>query len=398
MTNIAILVAAGKGTRMNMALPKQMLPYRDSTVLECAAKPFAMHPEISGIVIVMPADGSYREFYDRTAESLHSKSDKPVWIVPGGKERGDSVQAGLQLCRKICRDKEIPENQVNVLIHDGARADVSVEIIGRNLEGLQAGNAVCTAVPAVDSMRMIPDNGLNSLFNYPIMESIVVERKRMFYVQTPQSFRLDVILRAYESAAESGYTGTDDASVAEQAGFPVSLVEGEYSNRKITTKEDVSMDIRIGNGYDVHRLVSDRSLILCGTPVPSQFGLLGHSDADVATHAVMDALLGAAAKGDIGKYFPDTEEKYKGADSMELLRQVMEIIGDYRVVNVDVTIICQKPKLAPYINTMKNRLAEVIGISPDRVNVKATTTEKLGFTGREEGIAALATCAIEGRQ
>ena len=396
--NIAILVAAGKGTRMNMALPKQMLPYRDSTVLECAALPFAMHPHIDSVVIVIPADGSHRNFYDQVEESLEKKSGKSIRIVFGGKERGDSVQEGLRLCRKICNDKEIPERHVNVLIHDAARADVSVEIIDRNLEGLLSGNAVCTAVPAVDSMRMLPDNGLNSIFNYPIMESKVIERKRMFYVQTPQSFRLDVILRAYECAAECGYIGTDDASVAEQAGFSVSLVEGDYSNRKITTKEDVSMDIRIGNGYDVHRLVSDRSLILCGTPVPSQFGLLGHSDADVATHAVMDALLGAAAKGDIGKYFPDTDEKYKGADSMELLRRVMEIIGDYRVVNVDVTIICQKPKLAPYMDTMKNRLAEVIGISPDRVNVKATTTEKLGFTGREEGIAAMATCAIEGRQ
>ncbi len=398
MMNIAILVAAGKGTRMNMTLPKQMLPYRDSTVLECAALPFAMHSGIDSVVIVIPADGSHRNFYEQAAESLEAKSGKTIWIVPGGKERGDSVREGLRLCRKICNDKEIPEKHVNVLIHDAARADVSIEIIDRNLEGLLSGTAVCTAVPAVDSMRMLPDNGLNSIFNYPIMDSKVIERKRMFYVQTPQSFRLDVILRSYECAAATGYVGTDDASVAEQAGFSVSLVKGDYSNRKITTKEDVSMDIRIGNGYDVHRLVSDRSLILCGTPVPSQFGLLGHSDADVATHAVMDALLGAAAKGDIGKYFPDTDEKYKGADSMELLRRVMEIIGDYRVVNVDVTIICQKPKLAPYMDTMKNRLAEVIGISPDRVNVKATTTEKLGFAGREEGIAAMATCAIEGRQ
>lgn len=396
--NIAIIVAAGKGTRMNMNLPKQMLPYRGSTVLQCAAEPFARHDGIDELVIVMPADGSYMDFYRKTSQVLSDISGKAVHLVAGGKERGDSVQAGLQICGKICKTKEIPESQVNVLIHDGARADVSLEIIDRNLEGLRKCSAVCTAVPAVDSMRIVPDIGLNSLLNYPIMNSKVIERRKMFYVQTPQSFRLDVILAAYGKAVRDEYRGTDDASVAEYAGVPVALVKGEYANRKITTKEDVSMEIRTGNGYDVHRLVPDRDLILCGTPVPSSLGLLGHSDADVATHAVMDALLGAAGKGDIGKYFPDTDEKYRGADSMTLLQEVMEIIGGYRVINVDVTIICEKPKLAPYIESMRNRLAEVLAVRPDQVNVKATTTEKLGFTGRGEGIAAIATCAIEGRE
>ena len=157
------------------------------------------------------------------------------------------------------------------------------------------------------------------------------------------------------------------------------------------------MSIRVGNGFDVHRLVPDRDLILCGTPVPSRLGLLGHSDADVAVHALMDALLGAAGKGDIGKHFPDTDELYAGADSMKLLARVMEIIGGYEVVNVDVTIICERPKLAPYIDTMRKNLAETLGIPVENASVKATTTEKLGFTGREEVIAAIATCVIEGR-
>lgn len=396
--NIAIIVAAGKGTRMNMDKPKQMLPYGDSTVLECAAKPFARHPGIDGIVIVTPAGGSYSQFYQQVQRNLERESGKPTYLTPGGKERGDSVQAGLKFCQSLCDSKNISADEVNVLIHDGARADITTDVIQRNLEGLKDYTAVCTAVPAVDSMRINMNNDLNSLFIYPIINTKVIERKRMFYVQTPQSFRLDVIQTAYRQADADGYAGTDDASVAEHAGTPVVLVEGSYANRKITTKEDVSMEIRIGNGYDVHRLVPDRNLILCGTPVPSKLGLLGHSDADVATHAVMDALLGAAGKGDIGKYFPDTDEKYRGADSMELLRQVMEIIKDYRVVNVDVTIICQKPKLAPYINYMKENLADSMGVSADQVNVKATTTEKLGFAGREEGIAALATCAISGRK
>ncbi|MBQ6622748.1 MAG: 2-C-methyl-D-erythritol 2,4-cyclodiphosphate synthase [Mogibacterium sp.] len=155
--------------------------------------------------------------------------------------------------------------------------------------------------------------------------------------------------------------------------------------------------MRVGNGYDVHRLVPGRDLILCGTPVPARVGLLGHSDADVATHALMDAILGAAGKGDIGKHFPDTDEQYKGANSLELLAKTMEIAGDYEIVNVDVTIICEQPKLAPYIDTMRNNLAETLAVPASAVNVKATTTEKLGFTGREEGIAAIATCVIEGR-
>ena len=399
--NFAIVVAAGKGTRMNMNLPKQMLPYKDSTVLECAAKPFAMHSDIDTVVIVTPADGFHLEFYQQVQRHLEDQSGTPVHLVPGGKERGDSVQSGLKKAAEICEFQGSSLDETYVLIHDGARADVTADIINRNIDGLKSCNALCTAVPAVDSMRMSEDHDLNSLFIYPIINTKVIERRRMFYVQTPQSFRLDVIQRAYEQARKNGYTGTDDASVAENAGVPVALVEGDYANRKITTKEDVSMEsmeIRVGNGYDVHRLVPDRNLILCGTPVPSKLGLLGHSDADVATHAVMDALLGAAGKGDIGQHFPDTDEKYRGADSMKLLREVMEIIGDYRVLNVDVTIICQKPKLAPYINQMKENLAGVLQIDSDRVNVKATTTEKLGFTGREEGIAALATCTINGRK
>jgi len=157
------------------------------------------------------------------------------------------------------------------------------------------------------------------------------------------------------------------------------------------------MGVRIGNGFDVHRLVPDRALLLCGTPVPSSLGLLGHSDADVATHAIMDALLGAAAKGDIGKHFPDTDERYEDADSLALLKEVRKIIGDYDILNVDVTIICERPKLSPYIGAMRKKIADTLEISDEAVSVKATTTEGLGYTGRGEGIAAMAVCAIEGR-
>jgi 2-C-methyl-D-erythritol 4-phosphate cytidylyltransferase/2-C-methyl-D-erythritol 2,4-cyclodiphosphate synthase len=176
----------------------------------------------------------------------------------------------------------------------------------------------------------------------------------------------------------------------------VALVEGSTANYKITTREDIQMTCRTGIGYDVHRLVPGRPLILCGTPIPSKLGLDGHSDADVAVHALMDALLGAAGLGDIGKHFPDTDEKYKGADSMKLLAEVKGMLGNARIVNVDVVIIAQAPKLSPYMEQMKHNLSNTLGIPESAVNVKATTEEGLGFTGRGEGMAAMATAAIEG--
>jgi 2-C-methyl-D-erythritol 4-phosphate cytidylyltransferase/2-C-methyl-D-erythritol 2,4-cyclodiphosphate synthase len=215
-------------------------------------------------------------------------------------------------------------------------------------------------------------------------------------MQTPQCFKLSDIRSAYVVAALEELKATDDASVAEHAGIRVALVRGSSANRKITTKEDIHMATRIGSGYDVHRLVPGRPLILLGTPIPAKLGLDGHSDADVAAHALMDALLGAAALGDIGRHFPDTDEKYKGADSMKLLAEVRDMLGGAKIVNVDITIIAQAPKLAPYIDQMKNNVAQTLGIPGSAVNVKATTEEGLGFTGRGEGIAAQAVCMIEG--
>jgi 2-C-methyl-D-erythritol 4-phosphate cytidylyltransferase/2-C-methyl-D-erythritol 2,4-cyclodiphosphate synthase len=186
------------------------------------------------------------------------------------------------------------------------------------------------------------------------------------------------------------------AMVAEYAGISVALVEGSTANYKITTREDIQMTCKTGIGYDVHRLVPGRPLILCGTPIPNNLGLDGHSDADVATHALMDALLGAAGLGDIGRHFPDTDDRYKGADSMKLLAEVRKMLGDAVINNVDITIIAQAPKLAPYIKEMTLNISRVLGIPESAVNIKATTEEGLGFTGRGEGMAAIATCAIEG--
>ena len=382
----AIIVSAGKGRRMGSPIPKQLLRYGNSTVLESTLETFASHPAIDEIILVSPQDGSLDDIYD---EILKRICHKPYSIVRGGKERGDSVQSALDYLEGIGADEESI-----VMIHDSARPGVSAEIIDRNIKAMELCDAVVSCIPSVDSIRMIDGESLKKDTAYPIMESKVVERRLVYAVQTPQTFRLGAISSAYKTAKTAGYTGTDDASIADFAGMKVAIVEGSPENYKITTAKDIPMTTRVGTGYDVHRLVPERDLILCGTPVPNDKGLLGHSDADVATHALMDALLGAAGKGDIGIHFPDSDDKYKDANSLKLLAEVKSIIGDYAINNVDITIICQKPKLAPYMDSMRTNISETLGIPKTCVNVKATTTEGLGFTGEGEGISAIASCAI----
>lgn len=391
----AVIVAAGKGTRMGGPLPKQLMRYRGATVLERAVEPFFCHPEIDGVVLVLPEEEEQREPFADAVRRIR-RFGKELVLARGGRTRALSVQNGLAAAEALAAKQACAREHAFVLIHDAARPDADAAVIDRNLSALSACDAVCTAVPAIDSLRSISNAALSSEVVYPIMDSKVLRRETVFCVQTPQSFRLSTIAAAYERASEDGYEGTDDASVAEYAGTEVALVEGAYANRKITTRKDIPMNIRVGTGYDVHRLAEGRRLILCGVPLPSNRGLLGHSDADVAAHALMDAILGAAGKGDIGQHFPDTDEKYLGADSMELLAETKRIAGAENIVNVDVTIVAEKPKIAPYIEEMKNRIAETLAMPVSAVNVKATTTEGLGFVGREEGIAAIATCAIEG--
>lgn len=392
----AVIVAAGRGKRMGTDIPKQLLAYRGRTVLECAALPFCETPDISGVVIVIPEKGSDEE-YRKLADSMSEETSKTIRLVRGGPERSLSVRKGLAEILMICVEKRVPSDQAYVLIHDGARPNVSRDIIDRSIEALDTYGAVCAAVPSIDSLRIISGNMLRSNNNYPIINAKVLDRRKVLNIQTPQSFKLSDILSAYGEAESDGFTGSDDASVAEHAGIKVAIVEGDHSNIKITTGKDVPMNTRVGIGYDVHRLASGGRLVLCGAPVPSKTGLLGHSDADVATHAIMDAILGAAGKGDIGEHFPDTDEKYLDANSLELLAETKKIAGDINVVNVDVTIIAEEPKLAPYKDEMRKNISDTLGMPEESVNIKATTTEGLGFTGREEGIAAMAVCEIEGR-
>ena len=390
----ALIVAAGKGSRMKSDMPKQLMPYEGKTVLETVVERFYQNDRIDAVVVVSPADGSLDDKYDELLTPMTKDNNKCILGTTGGDERYESVCNGLDLIMGDAAYNGYEPNQVIVLIHDAARPGVSEEIINNNIDALNTVRAAVTAVPSIDSIRMIQ---LKDEPIYPIIESAVVERKNVYNVQTPQTFWLSDILSAYDKADEDGYVGTDDASVAEYAGIKVAIVEGSRANNKITTQEDMPMTSRVGTGYDVHKLVPGRDLIICGVNIPHETGLLGHSDADVATHAIMDALLGAAGLGDIGRHFPDTDDAFKGANSLELLAKVKELLGDVTISNVDVTIIAQAPKLAPYNSEMRENIAKTLGIPLTRINVKATTEEGLGFTGNKEGIAAIATCAIEGR-
>ena len=227
-------------------------------------------------------------------------------------------------------------------------------------------------------------------------KSISVDRNDYFAVQTPQGFKKSYLIEAYDKALKEGYRGTDDASLVERAGYEVKVVDGDYQNIKITTREDLPVESRVGTGFDVHRFETGRNLILGGVKIPYENGLAGHSDADVLLHALMDALLGAAALGDIGVHFPDTDDRYKGISSLILLSKVRELLNEnfYSIGNVDITVIAQKPKISPYTEEMKSNISSVLKIEKNRINIKGTTTEKLGFTGRGEGIAAEAVCSI----
>ena len=403
----AVIVAAGQGTRMGMDVPKQLFPYGKSTVLGTAISAFISLEYIDKVYVVSPQDGSLDETYRgivEDCERLAGRAQGSIVIVHGGETRQDSVRKGVRAASRDAFSAGVDKDDAIVLIHDAARPGISEKIIRDNIEAMAEYRAVCTALPASDSIRMansekreyIEGLPLKETITYPIMNTNVVRRELVYRTQTPQTFRLSDILNAHELAFRNGYSATDDAMVAEHVGIKVALVEGSSANMKITTREDIHMAVRTGIGYDVHRLVPGRPLILCGTPIPSNLGLDGHSDADVAVHALMDALLGAAGLGDIGRHFPDTDEKYKGADSMKLLAEVRDMLGNARIVNVDVAIIAQAPKLSPYMEQMKQNISSTLGIPANAVNVKATTEEGLGFTGRGEGIAAMATAAIEG--
>lgn len=367
-----IIAAAGSGKRMGSSVPKQFLKIGGKPILFKTALAFSRNSLIDGFFVV-----TGKEYIKETEEAV-GNLPKFKGISEGGAERQDSVYNGL---------KALNGEYEYVLIHDGARPFVSQDIIVRVIEKTAEKGAAVACVPVKDTIKVVSEDGVfEKTLNRSVLQSI----------QTPQGFKTGLIMQAYEKAFEDGYYGTDDAALAERMGIPVYKVDGSYENIKITTKEDMPMECRAGTGYDVHRFEKGRKLILGGVEIPYDMGLLGHSDADVLVHAVMDALLGAAAMGDIGRLFPDTDPAFEGADSLRLLEHVGKLLEEqgYTIGNIDATVIAQAPKLMPYIDEMKINIAETLKISHNKVNVKATTTEKLGFTGRKEGIASEAVCIL----
>ena len=382
----AVLVAAGSSTRMGF--DKLSFDLGGETVLHRSIRAFDQCPQIGEIVLVA---GKNRAFVEQQAVGC----TKPVQIVAGGATRAESAKNGV-----LAAHGEL------VAVHDAARPFVSPAVIAAVLEAAARCGAAAPAVPVKDTIKQaVPGDGKT------VPEACLVhstpDRSTLYAVQTPQCFdRAQYLAALQELDAEKARLVTDDCSLFELTGRPVQLTQGDYANLKITTREDLprlvqkeETRMRIGHGYDVHRLVEGRKLILGGVEIPFEKGLLGHSDADVLAHAVMDAVLGAAALGDIGQHFPDNDPAYAGADSLELARHVARILSEhgYRVENIDATILCQRPKLAPHIPAMRANLAAAFGLPVDAVSVKATTEEHLGFTGEGLGIAAHAVALIETR-
>ena len=367
----AVIVAAGASRRMGFDKLSFRLPC-GSTVLQASCAAFAAHDAVTELVLV-----AGQNLVD--CKAIAESCPKPCTVVQGGAARADSVKNGLAAAHGKL-----------VAIHDAARPFVSADLITKALQTAAESGAAAPAVPVKDTIKIAKDSRVVS----------TPDRSTLFAVQTPQCFRTALYRQALAAVdAATAALVTDDCSLFELAGLPVTLTEGDYANLKITTPEDLQKEktMRIGHGYDVHRLVEDRKLVLGGVEIPYEKGLLGHSDADVLLHAVMDAVLGAAALGDIGKHFPDTDPAYKGADSLALTREVAAILTrhGYKLGNIDATLLCQAPKLAPHIPAMRQNIADAFGVDISAVSVKATTEEHLGFTGEGLGIAAHAVALIE---
>ena len=385
----AVVPAAGSSTRME-GQDKLLLPLEEQPVLLHTLRALELCPYLAEIIVVTRED-LIVPIGQLCRDAGLSKVRK---VIVGGATRTHSVLAGLG---------ELPSGAELVAIHDGARPLVSQEVLETVIFRAAECGAAAPAVPVKDTIKQAKGGDGKTVPEGCMVEN-TPDRSTLYAVQTPQCFDRAAYLAALDELDEaSARLVTDDCSLFELTGRPVELVQGDYANIKITTREDLpraengGKKMRIGHGYDVHRLVEGRKLILGGVEVPYEKGLLGHSDADVLAHAVMDAVLGAAALGDIGQHFPDTAEEYAGADSLMLARRVAEIMTEHgwRIENIDATILCQRPKLAPHIPAMRAKLAEAFGMPVDAVSVKATTEEHLGFTGEGLGIAAHAVALIE---
>jgi 2-C-methyl-D-erythritol 4-phosphate cytidylyltransferase/2-C-methyl-D-erythritol 2,4-cyclodiphosphate synthase len=379
----ALIVAAGRGTRFGGALPKQYLALGGSLVLRHAVAAFATHPRITGVQVVIRDED--RAMFDEAVAGLAVMPP-----VPGGAERQDSVRLGLEAL--------VPYDPTLVLIHDGARPFPDAALIDRILDALDRAPAAIPALPLGDTLKRVADDRIRE----------TVDRAQLWRAQTPQGFHFPAILAAHRDAAKGRQERvlTDDSAVAEAAGMTPLVVLGSEDNLKVTTAQDLAAaerllamrtgDIRVGQGFDVHPFGPGDHVVICGVEIPHGASLVGHSDADVGLHALTDALLGAIGAGDIGMHFPPGDPQWRGAGSDQFLSHAAALVrgkgGD--IAAVDVTVICERPKIAPHRARMVERVAAILRVSPARVSVKATTTERLGFTGRGEGIAAQAVATV----
>lgn len=381
----AIIPAAGRGQRMGAERPKQYLPLGGRPVLWHVLARLEASPLVTDIVLVVRREDMD---YCRSQLSESGGFAKVAALVPGGAERSASVHRGLLETRADM-----------VLVHDAVRPFISEGLLERVVAATREHGAALPALPVAETIKEVADDRVVG----------TPRRERLWQAQTPQGFDRELLLRAYHAAGTDA-VATDDAALVERLGHPVCVVPGEADNRKLTTPEDLAwaewrvrareevpaMGLRIGQGYDVHRLEEGRPLILGGVTVPFARGLAGHSDADVLTHAVIDALLGALAAGDIGQLFPDSDAQYKDISSLVLLEQVGTLIAERgaRIQHIDAVVAAQRPKLAPHIAAMRQTLAATLGLEVGRVSLKATTTEHLGFVGREEGMEAQAVALL----
>jgi 2-C-methyl-D-erythritol 4-phosphate cytidylyltransferase/2-C-methyl-D-erythritol 2,4-cyclodiphosphate synthase len=386
----AIIVAAGRGARAaeDAGVPKQYACIGGELMLTRTIGAFAGHPALEDILVVIhPEDAAlYEEASAPVAQHL-------LPPVAGGARRQDSVRAGLDALET--RRPDI------VLIHDAARPFVEAELIGRVIDGLNGHAGALPCLPVTDTLKRGESGRVAG----------TVARDGLWRAQTPQGFAFDAILAAHRAAAQdSTLEFTDDASVAEWFGLDVVLVEGSEHNRKLTTAEDLKIaderlstgreptpaTVRVASGYDVHALGAGNEVVLCGVRIPHSKSLVGHSDADVGLHALTDALLGTIADGDIGTHFPPSDDRWRGASSDIFLTSAAAKIAGHRgeIVHVDMTLLCESPRIGPYRDAMRERIASLLGLDMSQVSIKATTNEGLGFVGRGEGIAAMATATV----
>lgn len=380
----AVIVAAGRGERVGGELPKQYRTIGQVPILQRTVQAFLSHPRVHAVAVVIHPD------HHALAAAALSPVRERVMLVEGGATRQASVLAGLQALRDTAPAK--------VLIHDAARPFVNGGLIDRTIEAIAERQAALPAIPVSDTLKRGDGNQ---------MVAATISRDGLFAAQTPQGFPFWPIHAAHVKAARAGRNDfTDDAALAEWAHLPVKLVEGSPDNIKLTWAKDIDMadqrlsgafpDVRTGNGYDVHSFEPGDHVWLCGVKIPHGRKLSGHSDADVGLHALTDALLATCGAGDIGTHFPPSDPQWKGAASRIFVEHAVRLVRQNggRIANADVTFISEAPKIGPHRAAMTEALADMLGIARERISVKATTNERLGFIGREEGIAAIATASV----